>query len=178
MKQYETRREAAQAWVREFNAIPQAIVEKLVQANPDEVYEVTPPAVGDVVYVFGGPPYHGEILSHRSDGHDMLYMVRLDDGRKVELTLDDFSQDRYELLPMWGTMWAFSDPTDVEWLDGYLGNHMQEMADCGFRIYQQEDYGYIFGINGAGYDFYEQHWIPLYKARGLHWSEEDERNDG
>ena len=43
------------------------------------------------------------------------------------------------------------------------------MADCGFRIYEQEDYGYIFGIDGAGYDFYEAHWIPLYKARGLKW---------
>ena len=35
--------------------------------------------------------------------------------------------------------------------------------------YESEDYQYIFGINGAGYDFYEQHWIPLYDARGLHW---------
>lgn len=27
------------------------------------------------------------------------------------------------------------------------------------------------GIDGAGYDFYEAHWIPLYEARGLHWHE-------
>ena len=26
-------------------------------------------------------------------------------------------------------------------------------------------------IDGAGYDFYESHWIPLYKARGLQWHE-------
>lgn len=47
------------------------------------------------------------------------------------------------------------------------------MADCGFRIYEQEDYGYIFGIDGAGYDFYDEHWCPLYKARGLRWHDEE-----
>ena len=30
-------------------------------------------------------------------------------------------------------------------------------------------FGYFFGIDGAGYSFYEEHWIPLYKARGLQW---------
>lgn len=47
------------------------------------------------------------------------------------------------------------------------------MADCGFRIYESDDFGgYIFGIDGAGYDFYDAHWIPLYKARGLRWHKE------
>ena len=51
---------------------------------------------------------------------------------------------------------------------------MQIMANCGFRIYESEDYGYIFGIDGAGYDFYEAHWIPLYKAIGLKWHDNEE----
>jgi hypothetical protein len=70
-------------------------------------------------------------------------------------------------LPMWGTMWSFESSMDNEWLDDE--KNLQAMADCGFRIYMQENYGYIFGIDGAGYDFYEAHWIPLYKARGLMW---------
>lgn len=49
------------------------------------------------------------------------------------------------------------------------------MADCGFRVYKQEDYEYIFGIDGAGYDFYESHWCPLYKARGLHWHKDGDK---
>lgn len=52
------------------------------------------------------------------------------------------------------------------------------MADCGFRIYEQEDLGYVFGIDGAGYDFYSEHWIPLYKARGLHWHKEEDGDVG
>ena len=38
------------------------------------------------------------------------------------------------------------------------------MADCGFRIYEQEDYGYIFGIDGAGYNFFDEH-FELYIRR-------------
>ena len=67
-------------------------------------------------------------------------------------------------LPMWGTMWMFKEYVDVCWLNEEGG--LQHMADCGFRVYEIEE-GYIFGIDGAGYDFYESHWIPLYKARGL-----------
>ncbi len=71
------------------------------------------------------------------------------------------------VLPMWGTMWSFNNFLDEEWLNNKENRKI--MADCGFRVYEQEDYGYIFGIDGAGYDFYEAHWIPLYKARGLKW---------
>lgn len=73
---------------------------------------------------------------------------------------------------MWGTLWAFGDSVDNWWLEEHGG--LQAMADCGFRIYEQEDYEYVFGIDGAGYDFYSEHWIPLYKARGLHWHKEEE----
>lgn len=83
-----------------------------------------------------------------------------------------------DALPMWGTLWAFDDPIDNWWLTERNG--IQKMAECGFRIYDQADYQYIFGIDGAGYNFYKAHWIPLYKARGLHWhtiSEEDNWNE-
>jgi hypothetical protein len=72
-----------------------------------------------------------------------------------------------EPLPMWGTMWAFDDSLDNEWLRD--GEGLEALAKCGFRVYEQEDYDYVFGIDGAGYDFYEEHWIPLYKLRGLEW---------
>ena len=85
-----------------------------------------------------------------------------------------FDSKPYGCLPAWGTVWTFGDDIDNEWLNGeYLGNHLLEMADCGFRIYEQEDLGYFFGIDGGGYNFFEEHWIPLYKARGLHWHKED-----
>ena len=123
---YDTIREAATAWVNGFNAVPVAVVEKLMRLDLDEVLEITP---GD----------------------------RDEDAR---------------YLPMWSTMWSFGDSADDYWLEEEGG--LELMAECGFRIYEQEDFGYLFGIDGAGYSFLHEHWIPLYKARGLRWHREEE----
>ncbi len=121
-----TIREAATEWVYGFNAVPTAVVEKLMRLDPDDVREITP----------------GE------RDEDANY------------------------LPMWGTMWSFGDSADDYWLEEEDG--LELMAECGFRIYEQEDFGYLFGIDGAGYSFMDEHWIPLYKARGLRWHEKEE----
>ena len=71
------------------------------------------------------------------------------------------------ILPIWGTLFSFDHKNDNEWLEDE--DNVLTMANLGFRIYKQEDYGYIFGIDGAGYDFFDAHWIPLYRARGLRW---------
>ncbi len=121
-----TIREAATEWVYGFNAVPTAVVEKLMRLDPDDVREITP----------------GE------RDEDANY------------------------LPMWGTMWSFGDSADDYWLEEEDG--LELMAECGFRIYEQEDFGYLFGIDGAGYSFMDEHWIPLYKARGLRWHDKEE----
>lgn len=169
---YETINDAAHAWVAEFNAIPMAIIDKLLEANSEELHEITPPSVGDRVFVFDSPADEdtGEIIER----NESIYTIKLDDGTTCDLEAGDFEVQHDEFLPMWGTMWAFGDSIDNWWLeDGGL----QIMADCGFRIYEQEDYDYIFGIDGAGYSFYEEHWIPLYKARGLKWHKEEDKGD-
>ena len=84
-----------------------------------------------------------------------------------EITPDAHEHEYDDVLPLWGTMWSFQDSADSWWLE--FDGGLEKMAACGFRIYEQEDYEYIFGIDGGGYDFYEAHWIPLYKARELRW---------
>lgn len=166
---YDTIKEAAQAWVREFNAIPFSILEKLLEINPDELQEITPPAAGDRVYIYNPPAgeNEGEIIQREDD----LYTIELDDGTTCVLEPSEFDVQHDGSLPMWGTLWAFGDSVDNWWLEEHDG--LQIMADCGFRIYEQEDYEYVFGIDGAGYDFYDERWIPLYKARGLKWHKEE-----
>ena len=112
------------------------------------------------------------------DENDSLYDIRVDGKDDVVIVLDrnDFEVQNDDYLPMWGTMWSFGDSADEYWLEKLGG--LQIMADCGFRIYEQEDLGYVFGIDGAGYDFYSEHWIPLYKARGLHWHKEEDGDVG
>lgn len=166
-----TIREATERWMGEFSRIPIGIVEKLLKANPDEVQEITPPGEHDRVDVWGGEHSgEGEITGY--DEETGQYTVEMDDGEAIQAEAEDFEVLRDSFLPMWGTMWAFGDPADEDWLEN---GGLQKMADCGFRIYEQEDYGHIFGIDGAGYDFYDEHWIPLYRARGLHWHDEEEK---
>ncbi len=176
---FDTIEEATRAWVQGFNAIPQSLIEKLVNKNLDEVYEITPPAKHDHVHIYSGDHsgMGGEIVEKDDTAdEDNVYIVELYETKEcVAVSSDDFEVQYDGWLPMWGTMWTFGEQIDEEWANGeYLGSHLQEMADCGFRIYEQEDLGLIFGIDGCGYDFYEAHWIPLYKARGLHWHKEEE----
>ena len=68
---------------------------------------------------------------------------------------------------MWSTMWTMDEVCDKHWCESEEG--IKALSECGFRVYESEDYGIVFGIDGAGYDFYEYHWLPLYDARGLQW---------
>lgn len=115
---------------------------------------------------------YGTIIGEEDDGDDneVLYLVQFGSGDEMILHENQFVVERKTIFPAWKTMWAFSEGIDREWLEGrYTESAIQEMANCGFRVYESEDYGYVFGIDGAGYNFYEHHWIPLYDARGLHW---------
>ena len=96
---------------------------------------------------------------------DLIVKLRQAGDEIIEIT-PRTEENCDNALPVWGKMWAFEE-IDSHWLQD--SENLKKMADCGFRIYEQEDFGYIFGIDGAGYDFYEAHWIPLYNARGLQW---------
>lgn len=161
--------DAAREWVREMNAFPYDMIEKLMNADYDGWHEVTTPCRDDRVYVYDLPDgceeHMGEIENCLVDAD--VYLIDLDDGTAVEVAKDDFEVDRDSCLPMWGTLWSFGDSADDYWLEELDG--IEQMSKCGFRIYESDDFGYVFGIDGAGYDFYEAHWIPLYKARGLQW---------
>lgn len=65
----------------------------------------------------------------------------------------------------WGTMWAFDSSLDEEW----ALEHLDELYDIGVIVYESEHLGVVFGIDGAGYDFYDAHWDEMYKLRGLQW---------
>lgn len=158
-------KEAAQRWVGEFNTIPTSMIERLMVSNEDEWREVSKPAPYDKVWVCEREMM-GEI---KQAFNKETYEVQLEDGRLIMVGEKYMALERQSMLPMWGTMWSFGDNLDDYWLDEMDG--IWHMSQCRFRIYEHEEWGYFFGIDGAGYDFYESHWIPLYKARGLHWHE-------
>lgn len=173
MRKGVTIKEAAEMWVREMNAIPQGVIQKLMRFGDGDIEEVTEPAVGDRVYCYQPISERcGVIDDIYEDGR---YHLQMDDGSWTDAERDDFEVERDDILPMWGTMWTFGDSCDDYWLEE--GDGIKIMSECGFRIYESEDFGYIFGIDGAGFDFYEAFWIPLYKARGLQWHDPEAEHE-
>lgn len=167
MKNGLTIKDATERWVHEMDAIPTGMIEKMMEADIDDWREVTLPSVGDRVYAnsYG----LGEVAEVTSTEDGVVLVVDLDVPRseQVEIPADEVEIERLELLPMWGTMWSFGDSADDWWFE--KGNGIEIMSECGFRIYESDEFGYFFGVDGAGYNFYDAHWIPLYKARGLQW---------
>lgn len=163
-----TIREACELWVsRDMNAIPQSVLVKLQQLDPDDIEEITPICKGDRVYSYTFDE-SGEVVGLDFDGETAT--VELDNGIVAPCDLDQLERQDYARFPMWSTMWNFSCSFDEDW----ARSHLNEMAACGFRLYESEDYGLVFGIDAAGFDFYEAFWVPLYKARGLHWHDKEE----
>ena len=164
----QTIREATERWVHEFMApIDTETVDKL---NPDEI---TLPCVGDYVYLYNSVEgeSEGEITEITRDNKGTrYYTIDLGMYKTVTRTRGDFELEFDSILPMWSTMWSFKDICDKSWLESEEGR--QAMSECGFRIYEDDSGNLYFGIDGAGYDFYSEHWIPLYKARGLQWHDD------
>jgi len=72
---------------------------------------------------------------------------------------------------MWGTVYEAKDQFLA---DKILANRDAIINDAGLTIVdlsrddKEGAYGtaVFLGVNGAGYDFYEQHWVPLYRIFG------------
>lgn len=63
-----------------------------------------------------------------------------------------------EGYPMWGFLWE----SDSYIVDEFIKSNIEKINEVGFLIYETEEGDLLIGIDGAGYDFYEQHWIPLF----------------
>lgn len=147
-----TIKEATEKWVSEFNAIPQAIIAKAYPSLEEmEILTTEKECVN-----CGSTDYFSE-GSEDGEGEDIL-------------TCSSCGENEFNNsygLPMWGTMWTFGSSLDEEW----ARNNLDALEECGIWVYESDELGVFFGINGAGYDFYEQHWMPLYEKRGLQWHE-------
>lgn len=185
-------------WVNTFNALPQSLIEKAYPSMEDiEILatelECTNCGCTDYVVVSDDDKVmicdecdSGEYTAEGAEdgGEDILTCMNCgsnnfspenddyEEGNKkcTSCGQTDFS-DQYG-LPMWSTMWSFGESIDEWWVREKGG--LEIMRECGFWVYESDEIGIFFGINGAGYDFYESHWIPLYKKRGLMWHDTDE----
>lgn len=162
----EALREQVEDWISRMNEVPTDMIDKLMDDESDWD-EVTTPDVGDRVYVYS-VGNTGRIIDVREPSYDdgddeILYQIRLGSGYIIFCNVEEFEVERDSRVPMWSTMWSFYENDDQYWIED--PENVRIMSKCGFRVYKSLEFGYFFGIDGAGYDFYSQHWIPLYEAR-------------
>lgn len=187
---YNTIKEATEAWVTEMNAIPYALLQKAYpNMEEDGLEELTPfpmkwqcdtcneefseeevdelstknqNSYGDIIC----PTCIVKEADEMNEGLEEDIFT-IDDCSAYIQQVEDFDNHEYG-LPMWGWLWNPNESIDECWIK----ENLQIVADCGFRVYESDEVGILLGIDGAGYDFYEAHWIPLYKVRGLQWHKE------
>ena len=153
-----TKEEAVRDWVRGFNAVPTRMITKLWELEPEDWQEVT---CAEVTCAEDGSCAEVTCAEAACAGESTC----AEEAVCVE------APEAENALPMWGTMWSFEDKAGDYWLEEKGGLKM--MSQCGFRIYRSEEFGYFFGLDGAGYNFYDAHWTPLYEARGMRWHDEE-----
>jgi len=152
-------KEACELWVRrDFSMIPVSLIEKAYESNYFEDIEILAPTLDDYREEYKKDNEYCESDCDECCSDDCLISY----------------EEHYPKIPMWGWVFVPDDPCDHEWLRKYPGI----AADCGFIVYETEEIGVYLGVNGAGYDFYESHWIPLYRARGLKWHDNDGGDGG
>ena len=86
-----------------------------------------------------------------------------------ELELLSSEYPIYDWPAGWGYLFHPDFSLDEEW----IRENIETVEKCGFLVYDCEETGILLGIDGGGYSFYENHWIPLYKARCLKWHDEE-----
>lgn len=86
MKNGLTIRDAAERWVHEMNAIPQGMIEKLMNIGDGDIHEVTEPAVGDSVYFYADLKV--KICDKAIELIDLLANMSLADDEFVDEIID------------------------------------------------------------------------------------------
>ncbi len=147
------------------NEFQQSVIEKLREAYSDEgdlceIFAPGPtapdwivePAEGDEeqgiqFYEEPDPSDYDSAEEHQTD---LAAWKAYDDAAEEALS----ERESHEFLPMWGFMWQTEDHDDLR----------AALLASGFRVYSADDIGIeglLFGVDGAGYNFYPSHWIPL-----------------
>lgn len=98
---------------------------------------------------------------------ELIKKAFLENPEELELLSSEYPELDYPAC--WGTMFHPECSTDEDW----IREHIEEVEECGFLVYDSIETGILLGVDGCGYCFYDSHWKPLYKKRGLNWHDEE-----
>lgn len=167
MKNLNNLQENTRKWIDTFRELPLDMFKQLVNSDGKSWVEVTPIATGDNVYSLDKKEFGtvDEITTNELGG--TVYTVDVDGYGTIETT-----EDKLEInynrgyFPKGIVVWSFTTFEDKMWLEEDK-QALQIMAECGFRIYKHELWGYFFGFSHIldGGDRMELSWYPLYEMR-------------
>lgn len=167
-------RQAAETWLDNFDQVPASVIEKMAKADEAMTYYDS-----DSLRLIASPTIECGSCNNPYDGELGLEQLRDRHAEGASVVCSHCSHnpghDWYPSFPQhaypcgWGTLFAPRERLDHEW----ILEHADAVAKLGLFVFESDDYGCLLGIDGAGFDFYEAYWIPLYRLRGLRWHETD-----
>jgi len=106
---------------------------------------------------------------NEKDLEDNGYDVKNMDENEIESAKEEIDSQNREI--MWNTLWEAKDADIAEEIQNNA-ERIERLA--GFTVVDLSDWlennaystGVFLGVNGAGYDFYEAHWVPLCRLLG------------
>ena len=117
------------------------------------------------------PNWYEETLTVEPTDKEVLYNYN-----KKSMTEDELEDAKMEMMDtqrevMWGTLFEAKNKFVAE---DIIDNADSIITDAGFTIIDlsrenegEYETGVFLGVNGMGYDFFDAHWIPLYKILGV-----------
>ena len=163
IKKFETAREQAEYYFdREFNAVPFELLKpRLDNYEAEILYPSDDVFLEDFKNENDIDDFNEKVVLGEYDNSEFDEFLKETDEFK------SFKDDRLtDYYPMWN--WVFSAPQfyiDSDYMD------VDKLYQLGIGVIDDPT-GYYLFISGAGYDFYDAHWIPLFRELG--WIKEIE----
>ncbi|MHA1226263.1 MAG: hypothetical protein ACTSPV_05920 [Candidatus Hodarchaeales archaeon] len=139
-------------------------------------FELLKKAIGeDTIIDYIEKPSEEILRKEAKDNFDEKEWEEKTEEEKEEATLTFFEESEH--YPMWSTVFEAKD----EFISRKIMRGIDELYNLGIGVIAPTEYtNACLFIAGAGYDFYDAHWIPLF----IHWGwideekmkEEEERN--
>lgn len=118
---------------KQWYALRAALIDRLICENPEILDEISMPDDVD-----------------QDDFYEWL------EAEKEDEVIQEF--DESEHYPMWSTLFEAKD----NFLSRKVAESVDELYELGIGVIEHPDFNSMLFIGGAGYDFYEAHWIPMY----------------
>ena len=100
---------------------------------------------------------------HQSVFKELCEAKNYENVTEITFYKNEEEQEGLSFYPMWGWMWLAKN----EYIEEKIRKHIKKLSKLGLRFYERENETMgtelWMGVEGAGFDFYEEIWQPMRK---------------